>query len=92
MQINCYAHNECASVQCKSLFSIPRIQVKATKEIYSENFDEKEHRPSHWIVKWTFDGSMEQGFAYKLSNGSYGMLFHNGIRMRLTSNKYVCNI
>lgn len=64
--------------------------MRANEESYSENYDEKEHRPLHWIVKWTFDGGMEQGFAYELLNGSYGILFHNGIRMRLTSNRYGC--
>lgn len=48
--------------------------------------------PRHWVDKWTYDEGMHEGFGYKLSSGSYGILFHDGVQMRLTTNKYLDHI
>lgn len=42
------------------------------------------YKPEYWISKWSFDKSITSGFAYQMSDGSTGILFHDGVRLMRT--------
>ncbi|XP_031636237.1 serine/threonine-protein kinase PLK1-like isoform X2 [Contarinia nasturtii] len=43
--------------------------------------------PVHWVNRWSFDQNSASGFAYELSDGTTGMIFHEGLRFMRTPKK-----
>lgn len=44
----------------------------------------EDYKPDYWIAKWTYDKSVDSGFAYEMSDGSKGILFHDGLKLMRT--------
>lgn len=51
----------------------------------SDFSEHNELQPDYWISKWTYDES--NGFGYELSDGSTGMLFHEGLNLKRIPDK-----